>query len=56
MFQDIEDQEAFVPEHLKNMLVAEIDVIRDTMQIVQMFLGEFPLVAVKMLQVMETKK
>lgn len=41
------DEDATAPEHLKGMLTAEIDVIRDAMQIVQMFLGETMLVAVK---------
>ena len=54
-FQEIEETGS-VPEHLKNMLVAEIDIIRDTMQIVQLFLGEFMVVAVSMLQELEPKK
>jgi hypothetical protein len=49
------DDNATAPEHLKGMLTAEIDVIRDAMQIVQMFLGETMVVAVKLLQELEPK-
>jgi hypothetical protein len=44
------DDNATAPEHLKGMLTAEIDVIRDAMQIVQMFLGETMVAGVKLLQ------
>lgn len=49
------DDNASAPEHLKGMLTAEIDAIRDAMQIVQMFLGETIVVAVKFLQELEPK-
>jgi hypothetical protein len=49
------DDNATAPEHLKGMLTAEIDVIRDAMQIVQMFLGETMVAAIKLLQELETK-
>jgi hypothetical protein len=49
------DENASAPEHLKGMLTAEIDAIRDAMQIVQMFLGETIVVAVKFLQELEPK-
>jgi hypothetical protein len=44
------DDDATAPDHLKGMLTAEIDIIRDAMQIVQMFLGETMVVAVKLMQ------
>jgi hypothetical protein len=49
------DNNETAPEHLKGMLTAEIDAIRDAMQIVQMFLGETMVVAVKFLQELEPK-
>lgn len=49
------DEDATAPEHLKGMLTAEIDAIRDAMQIVQMFLGETMVAAVKLLQELEPK-
>lgn len=50
------DEDATAPEHLKGMLTAEIDVIRDAMQIVQMFLGEPLLVGVKYLDELYPQK
>lgn len=49
------DENATAPEHLKGMLTAEIDAIRDAMQIVQMFLGETMVAGVKLLQELEPK-
>lgn len=49
------DDDATAPEHLKGMLTAEIDVIRDAMQIVQMFLGETMVAGVKLLQELESR-
>ncbi len=39
-FQEMEDMEQKAPEALKKMLVSEIDLIRDLMTIVNMFVGE----------------
>jgi hypothetical protein len=50
------DDNATAPEHLKGMLTAEIDMIRDAMQIVQMFLGETMVAGVKLLQELEQKE
>ena len=50
------EEDAHVSEHLKEMLIAEVDIIRDVMQIVQMFVGENMLVAVKLLQELEPKQ
>lgn len=49
------DDNATAPEHLKGMLTAEIDTIRNIMQIVQMFLGETMVSGVKLLQELEPK-
>jgi len=54
-FQEIDD-DTRAPEHLKDMITAEIDVIRDIMQIVQMFLGETMVAGVKLLQELEKKE
>lgn len=53
-FQDFDD-DAQAPAHLKGMITAEIDVIRDIMQIVKMFLGETMVTGVILLQEMESK-
>ncbi|MFN3850913.1 MAG: hypothetical protein ACK4NY_15875 [Spirosomataceae bacterium] len=53
-FDELEDM-ATAPEHLKGMLTSEIDMIRDAMQIVQMFLGETMVAGVKLLQELEPK-
>jgi hypothetical protein len=53
--QDFED-DAQAPAHLKGMITAEIDVIRDIMQIVQMFLGETMVAGVVLLQELEQKE
>ncbi len=50
------DDNATAPEHLKGMLTAEIDAIREAMQIVQMFLGETMVVAVKYLDELYPKE
>lgn len=44
-FKDIEENDQKAPKILKKMVVSEVDFIRNTMQIVGMFLGE-PFVAV----------
>jgi len=49
------DENACAPEHLKCLITAEIDAIRDAMQIVQMFLGETVVAGVKLLQELEPK-
>jgi len=54
-FQDFED-DAQAPAHLKGMITAEIDVIRDIMQVVQMFLGESMVSGVVLLQELEPKE
>lgn len=54
-FQDFDD-DAQAPAHLKGMITAEIDVIRDIMQIVQMFLGETMVTGVVLLQELEQKE
>ncbi|MFD2520063.1 hypothetical protein [Emticicia soli] len=54
-FQDFED-DAQAPAHLKGMITAEIDVIRDIMQVVQMFLGESMVSGVVLLQELELKE
>ncbi len=53
--QDFED-DAQAPAHLKGMITAEIDAIRDIMQIVQMFLGETMVAGVVLLQELEIKE
>ncbi|MBA4852918.1 hypothetical protein [Emticicia sp. BO119] len=53
-FQDFDD-DAQAPAHLKGMITAEIDVIRDIMQVVQMFLGETMVTGVILLQELEDK-
>ena len=53
-FQDFDDN-AEAPAHLKGMITAEIDVIRDIMQVVQMFLGETMVTGVILLQELEHK-
>ena len=50
------DENEIAPEHLKGMLTAEIDIIRDAMQIVQMFLGETMVAGVRLLQELESKE
>jgi hypothetical protein len=54
-FQDFDD-DAQAPAHLKGMITAEIDVIRDIMQVVQMFLGETMVTGVILLQELESKE
>jgi len=54
-FQDFEE-DAQAPAHLKGMITAEIDVIRDIMQVVQMFLGESMVSGVVLLQELEPKE
>lgn len=54
-FEDFDD-DAQAPAHLKGMITAEIDVIRDIMQVVKMFLGETMVTGVILLQELENKK
>ncbi|GAB3501787.1 hypothetical protein [Emticicia fontis] len=54
-FQDFDD-DAQAPAHLKGMITAEIDVIRDIMQVVKMFLGETMVTGVILLQELENKE
>lgn len=49
-FDNLEDESQKAPEVLKGMVVSEVDVIRDTMQIVGMFLGESFMAASILLQ------
>ncbi len=44
------DKEIRAPEHLKDMVVSEIDSIRDSLTVVNFFLGQFMQTAVKLLQ------
>ena len=55
-FKNIEDNSIKAPEGIKGMVVAEVDAIRDAMQLVQLFLGEPFLAATKLIQEMETNK
>lgn len=52
-FKNIDNQDIKAPEALKGMLVAEVDTIRDAMQLVQLFIGEPFLAATKMMQELE---
>ena len=54
-FQDFDDN-AEAPAHLKGMITAEIDIIRDIMQVVQMFLGETLVTGAILLQELEHKE
>jgi hypothetical protein len=49
-FDDFDNEEIKAPDALKNMLVAEIQMIRDALTIVNMFMGEPITVGVKYLQ------
>ena len=51
-----DEEELFAPESLKDMLVSEIELIRDSMVIVNMFLGEPIKTGLKYLQEFEQKK
>ncbi|MCP9763607.1 hypothetical protein [Lacihabitans soyangensis] len=53
---DFDDDDLMAPEALKEMLVSEIELIRDAMTIVNMFVGEPMLAGVKYLQEFEPKK
>lgn len=53
-FQEWDDEEFTVPESLKGMIVSEVDSIRDTMQVVQLFMGEFFLAGLKLIQELDT--
>ena len=52
-FENFESQDLKASEALKDMLISEIDLIRDALVIVNMFLGEPMLVGVKYLQEFE---
>jgi hypothetical protein len=54
--EDFEDDDIQVPESLKNMVVAEVDTIRDVMSVVNMFLGEPAKAMVTLLNELEQKK
>lgn len=56
IIDDFDDDNLKAPEALKEMLVSEIELIRDAMTIVNMFLGENMLAGVKYLQEFEPKK
>lgn len=53
---DFDEDDLKAPEALKEMLVSEIELIRDAMTIVNMFVGEPMLAGVKYLQEFEPKK
>jgi hypothetical protein len=55
-FKKIEEDEQKAPEILKDMVVSEVDFIRNTMQIVNMFLGESFVAAGKLMQGGSTEK
>jgi hypothetical protein len=54
--EDFDDEDLKAPEALKDMLISEIELIRETMVIVNMFLGEPMKAAVNYLQEFEPKK
>jgi hypothetical protein len=54
-FKNIEDEQK-APEILKEMVVSEVDFIRNTMQIVNMFLRELFVAAGKLMQGGSTEK
>jgi hypothetical protein len=49
-FKDMDDTLENAPEALRGMITSEVDIIRDTMVIVGMFLGETMLAALTMVQ------
>jgi uncharacterized protein len=49
------DEAAKAPEHIKDMLVSEIDFIRDSLTVVNFFMGQFMQTAVVMLQESQAK-
>lgn len=53
-FQEIDDTEFALSEDLREKLVSEIDLIRDALQIFQLFSGEPLQAAVHYLQTFET--
>jgi hypothetical protein len=53
-FQEIDETEFALSEELKEQLVSEIDLIRDALQIFQLFSGEPLMAAVHYLQTLET--
>ncbi|MCP9769185.1 hypothetical protein EGI22_14800 [Lacihabitans sp. LS3-19] len=55
-FDDFFDDDLKAPEALKDMLVSEIELIRESMVIVNMFLGEPLKAGLKYLQEFEPKK
>lgn len=55
-FDDIEDGELLAKDALKDMLVSEIEIIRDTLSIVNMFFGENMKAAIQLIQETEPKK
>jgi hypothetical protein len=54
--EDFDDDDLKAPEALKDMLISEIELIRETMVIVNMFLGEPMKATVNYLQEFEPKK
>lgn len=55
-FDELNNEEIEAPEALKNMIVAEVDTLRDVMTIVNMFLGEPAKTIVTLLNELEQKK
>lgn len=54
--EDFDDDDLKAPEALKDMLISEIELIRETMTIVNMFLGEPMKATLNYLQEFEQKK
>lgn len=56
ILEDFDDEDLKAPEALKEMLVSELDLIREVMTIVNMFLGEPMKASLMYLQEFEPKK
>jgi hypothetical protein len=55
-FDNIEDGELLAKEALKDMLVSEIEIIRDTLSLVNMFFGENMKAVLRLIQETEPNK
>lgn len=53
-FKEMDDVSENAPEALRGMITSEVDIIRDTMVIVGMFLGETMLAALTLVQELDT--
>lgn len=56
ILEDFDDEDLKAPEALKEMLVSELELIREVMTIVNMFLGEPMKASLMYLQEFEPKK